>query len=36
MPPVKGSNIAIAAAAVGVVAITSRFAWKRMKNRKAK
>ena len=35
MSTVKGSNIAIAVAAVGAIAITSRFAWKRIKKRKA-
>lgn len=35
MPAVKNQNIAIAAVAITAVALTSRFAWKKMKKRKA-
>ena len=33
---VSNSNVAIAAGAVVVTAVATRFVWKRMKNRKAK
>jgi hypothetical protein len=33
---VTNSNVAVAVGAVAVTAVVTRFAWKRMKNRKAK
>jgi hypothetical protein len=36
MPAIKNSNIAIAAGAVAVTAVASRFVWKRFKGRKDK
>lgn len=35
MPDIKNSNLIVAAAVAGAVVLTSRFAWKRMKKRKA-